>query len=255
MSVRSLACASLVLLSTTPAAAADHDLSLGLGAVHQQLREELIRPLRWDGPGGVLEVRWGILGGDHRIETGLRLPLAIVENRYGHGAAATGFRLGSRITWASAALANGTLSLGGGLQGEEALFYSWDWDEEHLYWLTSWSLGPVASWERPLGPRQSLNLSLFVPIAALVSRPPRERFEKIDDLTNVGFYFAKPHSNLEFTSLHEYRSLEARLSWAWAFSESWDLVVGLEWAWTRYTEPVPVERISFTLLPLFRHVL
>lgn len=246
----------LLLLAVAPTArAADHDLAFGVGVVHQQLREELIRPLRWDGPGGALEVVWGVRGAHHRIETEFRLPLSVVHNRYDHDGAALGLRLASGITWDALPLAQGVVSFGGALKGEEALFYSWDWDEEHLFWLTSWEIGPLAAWERPLAASQSLRLSLFVPVAALVSRPPIERFEKIDDLMNPGFYFSKPHSNLSLTSLHEHQAVQATATWAWSFSPSWELVIGLEWAYTRHTEPVPVERIALTLLPLVRHAL
>lgn len=253
-SVRQLLAILTVLLAAGPASAEGHSLSWGLGLVHQQVREELIRPFRWDGFGGALDLGWRLESGPDRVGAELRLPGGVVTNRYGDGSAVAGFRLAGRWLHDLAPLGGGTFALGGRLQGEESLLYSYDWDEEHLYWLTSWDLGPAASWRRGLADGHGLLLELELPLVALVSRPPTHRYEKVEDLKNLGFYLSRS-SKLRATSLHEHQAVTGRATWDWAISESWDFALSLELAYARDSVPATTEWLGFTLLPSFRHAL
>lgn len=225
----------------------------GLGLPHVQIREELLRPFRWDGVGGLLALGYERRTPSIRHAVGLELPAAWVTNRYGAGAAAISLRLDYTLLVPAGELWGGRTFVGGRYRWDLANQYYMDWDEEHLYWLNAHELGPAVSWEREIARSHLLQASISLPIVALAARPPVARTNKIDDLKSVSFHLGRPHEDMEFTSLHEYVSTETRLAWAWAFSERWFLVTAWELRYRSHASPRAVTMLDNSLVTALAH--
>ncbi|UCD38019.1 MAG: hypothetical protein JSW54_00590, partial [Fidelibacterota bacterium] len=59
-------------------------IGFGLGGVHYQARDDILAPLRWAGPGGLLNVSYRFNSRRGQQELALRFPVAVVANRYDH---------------------------------------------------------------------------------------------------------------------------------------------------------------------------
>jgi len=82
------------------------------------------------------------------------------------------------------------------------------WDDEHLYWITAYSLGPTAAWHGKARGRPAW-LGVDVPIVAAVSRPGDDRLNQIDRLTKLSGHFVDTQRALRFATLPEYAALHA----------------------------------------------
>jgi hypothetical protein len=67
------------------------------------------------------------------------------------------------------------------------------WDDSHYYWANLWTLGASAVARRQFSPERSLLLSVRVPVAGALSRPPDRRPYKISPLDGGGV-LAELHS-------------------------------------------------------------
>ncbi|AKU91641.1 hypothetical protein [Vulgatibacter incomptus] len=238
----------LVLTFAQASAAASDHLAVGVGPSHLQLRDELLRPFRWDGFGAALRFGYERRGEDVRHEADLKLPIAFVSNRYGAGGADLDLRLRYDLRFSIDGLGEaGLLLVGARAQWNQAMQVYYDWDEEHLYWMNAYELGPSAAYEWQASPAHRLSASLALPVVALASRPELRRYNKIDDFENVGFYFAAPNRGLRLTSLHEYVSLEAAIAWSWRISDGTRLDLAYELAYRRYARPEVFESLGSTL--------
>lgn len=199
------------LLLATPAAAArapespsdsvrTHDARaawrwrVGPHAALLQLRDDLLAPLRYTGPalGGRVFLERTSASSEQRAE--LRLGAGIGFNRMGHGAGALPW--GGSLAALRRASASRTgareLFLGATLLANVDAVYFYDWDDAHLYWMTSYAAGPLLSFRRLRGERRT-ELALALPVVGVVARPPEVRYDKVDDLVFVRTWFALPH--------------------------------------------------------------
>jgi hypothetical protein len=225
-------------------------IDLALGTLHMALRDDIVCPLKWAGPGGTLEAGYWrrSLGSRSGVELGL--PLGLLNNRYGHRAGALGLRAGyTYLRHLADPRGRGSVFLGGCLRRDSDLQLYADWDEEHLYWITTYDLGVAARHEVELRNGHDLEFQAVLPVVSLISRPPRRRFYKIDDFKNPGFYLTKPQESLRFTALGELVSFDASVSYAFAMAGSWAFRAQYGFSYRRYTRPETiVERTStFTL--------
>jgi hypothetical protein len=218
-----------------------HALRIGISLAHVQARDELLAPLRWQGPGLALEVGWDVDGArdDHRLT--FMVPFALLENRFGH----RGFLLGAGLEYAYRrstpwSMGGGPLHLGGRMRYLLHDGFYESWDQEHGYWLTAYTLAPAASWSGAPGSRlEPLSLSVTLPLLAAVSRPERNRVNKIDDLTRLGFHLFGTQRDLELATLPRYLAPRATLAWRRVGGSGLDLSYDLEYA--TYASP---ERVS-----------
>jgi hypothetical protein len=84
-----------------------------------------------------------------------------------------------------------------------------------------------------------LDISIVLPLAAMISRPPLHRYNKIDDLTHFFFYFSRPHENLHFAFIDTYQSAQISVAWRRTLRKN-DFVLGYQVNLARTTEPKPV---------------
>lgn len=113
--------------------------------------------------------------------------------------------------------------------------FFYDWDDEHLYWLTTIELGPALRYSRPIKKERQIHLTLYLPVIAMISRPPLYRYYKTDELTKVGFLLSKPHEELHFATLDTYQA--AQISFAYEMRR---ITLAYKGSFKHAAEPEPV---------------
>jgi hypothetical protein len=174
----------LILLNATAAPTLCQSLGPGsagfgvsLAATEYQIREEALNAIRHRGAS--LTLGFFRQGGDldrrHRIT--LSVLVAGLSDRYApeRGSLVAHPELDLRMGWRVTPPGRGTAFFVGGTAGWSThwAFYE-QWDETHVYWLTSSQLGVDALVEHHLARGRSLHLEVDAPLLALVSRPPSE---------------------------------------------------------------------------------
>jgi len=203
------------LLASAANARADvpsHDIGGGLHLAISQVRDDLLVPLRFSGPGAGISFGHAFDDGGFRFESRFRLTASVLFDRYGttNAALLPNLDLGAHRHVTS--FGDTQLALGAFLSLKETVLYPMAWDDAHAYWLGVTSIGPSARLLTPMGKRH-MALELGMPIVGLVARPPRHRLYKVDNLVNVGFWFSRFADEPKLTSVHELQALRLRATW------------------------------------------
>lgn len=243
--------AALSLVDSVPAAApsARASVTYGFVAAHDQVREELLAPLRWGGAGGGVHAAWRREAGAGRHTLSLTAPATVLSNRFGD----EGIGLSPRVEYSYVREVAGVRPLGGtlraGVQAGWSMYagYYGSWDEEHAYWLTATSLGPRVEWSRQVARGTSLEGAVSVPALALVSRPPLHRRNKIDDLTRPLFYLFGTHRDARLAAFPDLAALRAEVAVERGTGRT-RLVVGYELESVSHDRPDAIRRLAGRLV-------
>jgi len=174
-----------------------------------QVRDDILVPLRFSGPGLSLLLLYERRGLVHQHKVDVSVGLALLRDRYGFSGALLSSSVGYRYLrslWDNTL--GGNICLGSKLNWSLNNEFFYDWDDEHLYWLTTIELGPALHYSRSMKKERQIHLTLSLPVIALMSRPPLYRYYKTDDLTKVGFLLTKPHEDLHVVSFDKYQAAE-----------------------------------------------
>jgi hypothetical protein len=153
----------------------------------------------------------GRAAGRHRAS--VLIPVSVLKERYGNPGGAMGLEVSySYDRVVRRRFGDGALSVGGRVEMDQHNGLYFSWDEEHVYWLTAYSLAPRVAW-RSDGALDGATLALDVPLLALVSRPPRYPEGKRDPMWDPWFHLSGPHSGLTPTGLPHYAALHAGVEW------------------------------------------
>jgi hypothetical protein len=229
-----------------PAAQARIGFALGVSQV--AVRDDIVCPLRWDGPGVRIGIAYDRLGRVDRHRVDFVLPVGFLTDRYGHRTAAGSFRLSySYLREAATFGRHGALYAGALVGGNMDLEVYAEWDDEHLYWIIAYDLAAAGQYELRVSDRHELTLGLALPLVSLVSRPPLHRYYKTDHLDNFGFYFSKSHENLRVVSLDKHLALAGSIRHRFAVSEYWGLGIEYEFYYRRYTRPETIRMASHSI--------
>lgn len=188
---------------------------LSLGVALYQARDEVLNPIRHSGPSILAAVFREKLSEKslHRIE--FSLAFAPLTDRYSPDRSsmlfhpAIDFRYARRAAQISE---NVALFLGGAAGWNTRFSFYENWDQAHVYWLTSSHLGLATSLVGQLDHGHSVRLDLDAPLLAVVSRPP-EQFEYKEVSPNLGWVFREIHGNPRITSVREHTAVTATLSY------------------------------------------
>ena len=109
------------------------------------------------------------------------------------------------------------LFLGGiaGLNSHGAFFDNWD--DSHLYWLTSYSLAIDGILTYQKSKNGYFYLELHSPVLALISRPPDRLLYKVINPT-FSWIISEYHRNLRLTSIHEHFEVNVDLAYRFIYS-------------------------------------
>ncbi len=129
------------------------DYGLALGAL--QVRDDLLRPLRWSGGQGAIVVGLEVDRGPLLHRAGIEVGAGILRDRYGDGgmvvtqsahyACLARLRSGRRVQ----------VLVGATYRYESIDAYYYDWDDSFLYWMTSHALSTTTHASTCSGPSAS----------------------------------------------------------------------------------------------------
>ena len=185
-----------------------HELRIVLGGSYDQVKDELIAPIRWDGPGTTFELAYLVTGEKLHQAIELQLPVSFLADRYDHKAYAFGASLRyARLSLIRRPSWGGALFLGPQVRlNANCRFYA-DWDDSHLYWLNAYDLGPALKWSKASASKYNLSVTVQTPLLALVSRPPAHQYFDQAHLKSFGYYLDALHSHLRLASINRYGGL------------------------------------------------
>lgn len=180
-----------------------------------RMRDDLLAPLRYAGPALGFRLAVERRTANAEQEAHLRFGIAAGLNRYRHGAFAVPIS-GSYTYLRPLDLARGRafsalLGIAGSARMDDMYFIQWD--DAHLYWLTTYAIGPAARVRVPLSGDRALSFDAGAPVLGVVSRPPKERFNKVDRLVYPGTWFTKPHQDLSFATWPDLFGADLRVAY------------------------------------------
>lgn len=182
-----------------------YEVGLELASV----RDDLLIPLAFSGPGIVLGL------GAHK-EHGLwewsvdsRLRMDFIANRFSHPGASTALDIEpSLLRHVCTSPWDFNIYTGPSLRYQMNNQFIFSWDDAHLYWTTVRGLNLDLSMRKQLNSNRLLSLDISIPLYSQISRPDAQRLEKQDpSLMSLGFF--PPSGSREFTTgtYHSYRSV------------------------------------------------
>jgi hypothetical protein len=188
----------LVLSSAGDAGAGGGAVELGLGLRAEAMRDDLLVPLGFAGPGVELEagVRHELLGG----VLALRLSGGPHLLQGSGGQLGVGLGYGGDLRWLAAALRRPGLRLaaGGALVVDVRSHLVAAWDDSRAYWIAQDWIGPAGGLTAGLAPRWRLESFAAVALVGRQSRPPAQRMSELEPLDQPSYWLIEPHRNGAF---------------------------------------------------------
>ena len=187
--------------------ASRHALGVGAGLRGDAVREDLVVPLTFSGPGVRLLALYRGWIGPGLLTVRADVGLAFLFNRYGHIAATLDYS--AEAAWTARVLRGmgWHLSLGPVVALDSRVNYLYSWDDAHGYWLGSQWLGPMLRHARRLSDRWQLESSASLALLGFEGRPPAYRYNKQDALTHVDYFFSQPQQSERFVTLADLQVL------------------------------------------------
>ena len=106
----------------------------------------------------------------------------------------------------------------GGIAGFEShISYYENWNDSHLYWLTSYYLGSDAMLKYHPSEKNIVSLDINIPVIALISRPPERTLYKLLN-PEFSWIVRKFHENLRLVSIHQHFVLNMKLGYTFQYS-------------------------------------
>jgi hypothetical protein len=176
-------------------------IGVSLGVQDDTVRDDLLVPLTFSGPG--IELAFSYRG---RIGPGVLAARAdfgfsFLLNRFGHQAATIDYS--AEVGWAApiwrgvaSYVALGPIAV---LQSRYNIIYSWD--DAHAYWLSAEWLGLQMRYGARLPRGWRLESSLSFALVGFEGRPPAYRYKKQDAALRPGYIFGQPLKSQEAVTL------------------------------------------------------
>jgi hypothetical protein len=226
-----------------------HALVLGGGLRADSVREDLVVPLTFSGPGVRLlagyrgEIGPGLLAVDGAVG------FAFLFNRYGHQAAAIDHDVD--VAW-TVPVRRTTVShwaLGPMLALAGRFNYLFSWDDAHAYWLAAQWLGPAARYGRRLSERWRVEARAALSVLGFEGRPPTYRYHKQETRPSATYPFTAPYGTESFVTVKDLQAV--RLDVAFRRTVYTGSDVGRGWSFgldTRFIRTgIPVTNINLTV--------
>ena len=194
-------------------------LDINIGGI--QVRENALNSLVHKGSLIVTSLSF-----DNESETGLSHRL---ELSYGIGSLKSRFEEDKNSTYSNPQLRYSltmpitySMSVGGYLSVDYQVMEFENWDDSHVYWLTSYQIGPVLKIDNI--PFKGLFANISFPVLALVSRSRNEITNKVDS-GEFSDIFNLIHSNAAIISFIKYRVFDIHIRYTLINSKSINLDV------------------------------
>ena len=214
-----------------------HYLGVHLNSGLYSYREDLLVPLGFHGPGFSLGAVYTYQSEKNRVHVRLRLGMGHMTNRYSHEAWGLFPELHS--SWLRT-LAEphrwGGFWIGVCYHTRMNNLFIESWDDSHLYWLTSHSLGISVEWQKELSKKNGAVIRVESPVIGFVSRPPVYRYKKQEPLNHWTYHFTEPNRNLHIVTCDTYRALFLQMLFVRKI-RSGQLNLGIEFQYAYYQKP------------------
>ncbi|MFC1547223.1 hypothetical protein ACFL5M_01725 [Candidatus Neomarinimicrobiota bacterium] len=225
-----------------------HHIGYEIGLELASLREDLLVPLGFHGPGLSVGFRYAIDAGQFRFYMPLHLKLDYVRNRYSHDGVALSLDLRPSLTvelFETQEL--GKFGAGICLPVEMNNIYLFSWDEAHLYWLSTQSLGIALDWRKELRRDREANVQILLPILTGLSRPPTYRYTKQEAMDDLSFHFTKTHENIKWYGPDDYHSVFIRFQLTKTNPRGLTML-GMEFEYERFDLPKKIYTMNTAVL-------
>jgi hypothetical protein len=178
-----------------------HTLVAGAGLRGDAVREDLLVPLTFSGPGLRLMFAYRGLVGPGLLAVSGDVGMSALWNRYGHIAAAVDHNLDAAWTLLVFRAVGWHLALGPQIALDSRLNYLLSWDDAHAYWLGSQWLGPAFRGEGHLSESWRWEARASFALVGFEGRPPTYRYHKQETRPEVTYFFTQPNSSESFVTL------------------------------------------------------
>ena len=236
----------LMVINPLDAQKQQHSFQYELGLEFASVREDLLIPLAFNGPGAVLGLGYQKISGNWELNLDSRVKLDFMFNRFDHPAAMTSVditpAIKRNIYQPSSSL---DLQLGISTPLELNNLFLFSWDDAHLYWFTIRGLNLEMSLNKELSKDRAIRLGLSIPIVSQIARPKQQRLEKQDPSLNwLGFYSPDGPRDFQSGSYSSYQAIELSLELdQYQGRSGWEL----NFDYDHYSEPKDVWVLSTSL--------
>lgn len=190
-------------------------LKFSLPIVHNQMNDNLVAPLRWNGIGSGLGFSCLATAPKVIHEVNLIFSVTGLRNRYRYKGYALEASVGyTFICKVKPSVLGGSIYLGPQIKWDGNINFLRDWDDSHIYWLNTYEFGPVMKWSKDYKEKQNITLSIQLPLIALVSRPPENQYADQPPLTKPSYYFQSLNEDLRLVSANNYFSLRLQADYS-----------------------------------------
>ena len=176
---------------------------VSLGLRGDVVREDLLVPLAFAGPGLQLQGFYRGWVGPGVMSARADIALAFLFSRFGHPGATLDY--GADLAWTFNVLYADAwhLEVGPALAFDSRTNLIFSWDDAHAYWLGSQWLGPGARYLRRLTDTWRLEASAAMGLLGFEGRPPSYRYKKQETSFHVDYYFTVPEQSEKFVMLND----------------------------------------------------
>jgi hypothetical protein len=186
-----------------------HALAVGAGVWGKAVREDLLVPLTFSGPGLRLFVAYRGQVGPGVLALSGDVGMAVLWNRYGHmGAsldhdvdAAWTVRVFRALTW--------QLALGPAIASDSHFNFLFSWDDAHAYWLGAQWLGPAFRSEGRVSDHWRWEGRASFALVGFEGRPPAYRYHKQETRPSVTYPFTQPYHGESFVTVADLQAVRA----------------------------------------------
>ncbi|UCE05453.1 MAG: hypothetical protein JSW07_17850 [bacterium] len=198
-----------------------NDFGFYIGVNEYQVKEKVLNNIRHRGFFPTLGFSYEKNNDDSKQKLEFNLVFNILKSRYDPERAS--FVINPSIKYRYARKVkninqNISLFLGGisRFNSHSALFTNWD--DSHIYWLTSYDLGMDFMLIYQKSVDNSFSFEINSPLVALVSRPPERFLYKVLN-PKFSWIVAEFHDNLKLNSVHKHFALNMDLAYTFRYSK------------------------------------
>jgi len=222
-------CISPVAGQTTQEAnISERFLKFSLPVVHNQVKENLNAPLRWDGVGSGLGVSHMSTGPNVIHEVSFIMSVSGLKNRYKYKGYALDASFGYTLSYkvSSAGFGN-TIYLGPQIRWDARINFFRDWDDSHIYWFSTYEFGPSLKWSNDQFEKQNISFTIQLPFVALVSRPSENQYIDQPPLIKPSYYFKSINEDLGLVTINNYFSFRILADYSYQIKKG--NMIGSSW--------------------------
>ena len=215
-------------------------------------REDLLVPLSFSGPGFALGGSFAHRSDGSLLDLDLSMRISYGINRFDHEAISLSTRIRSAWLWNIRSGGRlGELWIGAVLPFRINDMYIFSWDDAHMYWITSYGMGPAIQWRSHYSSETTIAVGMDLPVVHLVSRPPSYRFDKQDGMNRFFFWLGHPQRSFQLEPIGSYTAITLHGTMEWRSAESFSSL-GLQIRFSRMDGDKPEQDLNTLIVYSYR---